>query len=258
MRRLLISAVTTTVAALLLAPAVFAAPDDVNTQRLRNGVTTSGILNHMRALQRAANANDGNRAANTTGYEASLDYVERRMNGAGYETERVPFDFAEWTQNAPATLQVGTTVYAEGTDYIVAEFSGSGNVTGPIVPIDYTGPPPEAGASTSGCEATDFPANPAPNSIALVQRGTCVFVDKIRLAEEAGYAAVLIANDGFRRPDRADRDRRGAVHADSGGDDELDRRACAARRGGPDRDVRGRRDHDGVGSAQPDRRHPDG
>ena len=107
MRRLLISAVTMTVAALLLAPAAFAAPDDVNTERLRNGVTTSGILNHMRALQRAANANDGNRAANTTGYEASLDYVERRMNRAGYETERVPFDFAELTQNGPSTLQVG-------------------------------------------------------------------------------------------------------------------------------------------------------
>ena len=214
MRRLLISAVTTTVAALLLAPAVFAAPDDVNTQRLRNGVTTSGILNHMRALQRAANANDGNRAANTTGYDASLDYVERRMNRAGYETERVPFDFAEWTQNAPATLQLGSrspALTAEGTDYIVAEFSGSGNVTGPIVPIDYTGQPAEwPGASTSGCEPADFPANPAPNSIALVQRGTCVFVDKIANAEEAGYAAVLIANDGFAsEPHRADRDRRG-------------------------------------------------
>ena len=145
MRRLLISAVTMTVAALLLAPAAFAAPDDVNTERLRNGVTTSGILNHMRALQRAANANDGNRAANTTGYEASLDYVERRMNRAGYETERVPFDFAEWTQNGPATLQVGTTVYTtRARDYVVAQFSGSGNVTGPIVPIDYTGPPADS------------------------------------------------------------------------------------------------------------------
>jgi Zn-dependent M28 family amino/carboxypeptidase len=189
-----------TVAALLLAPAALADPDEVNTQRLRNGVTTSGILNHMRALQRAANANDGNRAANTTGYDASLDYVERRMIRAGYETERVPFDFAEFTQNGPSTLQVGPTVYAEGEieggDYVVAQFSGSGTVTGPIVPIDYTGPPSGPGASTSGCEPTDFPANPAPNSIALIQRGTCVFLDKIQNAVDAGYAAVLIANDG--------------------------------------------------------------
>jgi Zn-dependent M28 family amino/carboxypeptidase len=194
-RKLLISAVAMTVAALLLAPVAIAV-DDVNTQRLRNGVTASGILNHMRALQRAANANDGNRAANTTGYDASLAYVERRMNRAGYETERVPFDSATFVLNGPSTLQLGAEFYVEDTDYVVAQFSGAGNVTGPIVPIDYTGPPAEAGASTSGCEPEDFPANPAPNSIALVQRGTCVFVQKIENADDAGYAAVLIANDG--------------------------------------------------------------
>ena len=174
-------------------------PGRVNTERLRNGVTTSGILSHMRAFQRVANANDGNRAANTTGYDASLDYVERRMNRAGYETERVPFDFATFTQNGPSTLQLGDRVFAEGEveggDYVIAQFSGSGTVTGPIVPIDYTGPPAEAGASTSGCEPADYPA-PAPNSIALVQRGTCTFVEKIEFAADAGYAAVLIANDG--------------------------------------------------------------
>ena len=43
-------------------------------------------------------------------------------------------------------------------DYSIAQFSGSGDVTGTIVPIDYTGQPPAAGASTSGCEASDFPA----------------------------------------------------------------------------------------------------
>ena len=194
MRKLLISAVAMTVAALLLAPVAIAV-DDINTQRLRNGVTASGILNHMRAFQRAANANDGNRAANTTGYDASLDYVERRMNRAGYETERVPFDSATFVLNGPSTLQLGDKVYAEDTHYVVAQFSGAGTVTGPIVPIDYTGPPPEAGASTSGCEPEDFPA-PAPNSIALLQRGDCVFTQKIENADDAGYAAVLIANDG--------------------------------------------------------------
>jgi Zn-dependent M28 family amino/carboxypeptidase len=201
-RRLLISATAMTAVALSLAPSALAV-DDINTQRLREGVTTSGILNHMRAFQRVANANGGNRAANTTGYDASLDYVERRMNSAGYETERVPFDFATWTQNGPATLQLGSTVYTEGTDYVIAQFSGSGTVTGPIVPVDYTGPPPTQGASTSGCEIEDYPASPAPNSIALVQRGTCTFVEKIALAAEAGYAAVLIANDGVpATPDR--------------------------------------------------------
>ena len=200
MRKLLISAVCVTAASLLLAPAA-PAVDEVNTQRLRDGVTTGGILEHMRTFQRLANANDGNRAASTSGYEASLDFVERRMGRAGYETDRIPFDFAKWTQNAPATLQLGSTVYTEGSAYIVAQFSGSGNVTGPIVPINYTGTPTAPGTSPSGCDPADFPANPAPNSIALIQRGTCVFVDKIENAVNAGYAAVLIANDGA-TPDR--------------------------------------------------------
>jgi Zn-dependent M28 family amino/carboxypeptidase len=202
-RKLLISAVAMTAVALLLAPPALAV-DDINTQRLRNGVTASGILNHMRALQRAANANDGNRAAATTGYDASLAYVERRMQRAGYETERVPFDFASWEQNGPALLQrEGSPPYMEGSaaaagDYIVAQFSGSGNVTAPIITtgtaeIPLPGGP---GSGADGCEATDWAGQDLTGKVALIQRGTCPFVAKIEVAKDLGAAAVLIFNDG--------------------------------------------------------------
>jgi Zn-dependent M28 family amino/carboxypeptidase len=206
-RKLLISAVCVTVASLLLAPAA-PAVDEVNTQRLRNGVTTSGILEHMRTFQRLANANDGNRAATTPGYDASLAFVERRMNRAGYETERVPFPFATWEQNGAALLQrEGSPPYAEGTpdaagDYIVAQFSGSGNVTAPIVTTGTAELPPSGGpgSGTDGCEETDWAGKDLTGKVALIQRGTCAFTDKIALAERLGAAAVLIFNDGF--PDR--------------------------------------------------------
>ena len=71
-------AVAAMAAALVLTPSALAV-DEVNTKKLRKGVTTAGVLEHMRTLQRLANANDGNRAATTSGYDASLDYVERRM-----------------------------------------------------------------------------------------------------------------------------------------------------------------------------------
>jgi hypothetical protein len=58
--KLLITGVSMTLAAALLAPVALAV-DDVNTQRLRDGVTADGILQHMRALQRRANANEGTR-----------------------------------------------------------------------------------------------------------------------------------------------------------------------------------------------------
>jgi Zn-dependent M28 family amino/carboxypeptidase len=207
-RRLLISAVAVTVAALLLAPAALAI-DDVNTSKLRRNLTTGGILEHMRTFQRLANANEGNRAAATSGYEASIDFVERRMERAGYEVSRHEFPFADWEQNAPGLLQrEGQPPYTEGTadaanDYFVAQFSGAGNLTN--VPLVVTGTaelPPSGGpgTGTDGCEVTDWAGKDLTGKIALVQRGTCPFVQKIQIAKDLGAAGVLIFNDGG--PDR--------------------------------------------------------
>ena len=191
MKRAVFAAVAGLAAALVVVPSA-AAIDEVNTQRLRNGVTAAGILEHMRGFQRVANANGGNRAATTPGYEASLAYVERRLARAGYETERHPFDFATWEQNSPATCaREGQTPYTEGAtaDYLVAQFSGSGNVTAPLIASsDIQIPPPGgAGSGTSGCERTDWPAGDQPlaGRIALIQRGTCTFTDKIAARRRA-------------------------------------------------------------------------
>jgi Zn-dependent M28 family amino/carboxypeptidase len=202
-------AVATMAAALVLTPTAFAV-DEVNTKKLRKGVTTAGILEHMRTLQRLANANGGNRAATTPGYDAALDYVERRMKRAGYKVSRDEFPFATWEQVGPATLtREGQPAYTEGPpeggdDYVIAQFSGSGNVTAPLVTtndivLDPTGDP---GSGTSGCEEADWGGQDLTGKIALVERGTCPFVDKINLAKQLGAAAVLIFNDGY--PDRTE------------------------------------------------------
>ena len=60
------TAVAALAAALLLAP-VASAVDKVNTKQLRKLVTVDGIMEHERALQDIAIANDGNRAAGTSG-----------------------------------------------------------------------------------------------------------------------------------------------------------------------------------------------
>jgi Zn-dependent M28 family amino/carboxypeptidase len=51
-------------------------------------------------------------------------------------------------------------------------------------------------SSTSGCEATDFPAAPSGPAVALIQRGTCTFQQKAENAAAAGYEAVIIFNEG--------------------------------------------------------------
>ena len=197
--RALVAAATAAILSMCLASTA-AAIDKVDTKKLRKGVTVRGIMEHERAFQRIAIAHDNNRAAATPGYDASVDYVVNRMRKAGYRVRLSEFDFPAWVQNGPATLErtaPDPATFAEGTDYLVTQFSGAGDVTAKIVPTnDIVVPPPGgAGSGTSGCEATDFPAETAGN-IALMQRGTCPFVQKFENAKTAGAVAALVFNDG--------------------------------------------------------------
>jgi Zn-dependent M28 family amino/carboxypeptidase len=198
--RALIAAASAVAVSLALAPAATAI-DRVNTQKLRQGVTVDGILEHERALQRIAIAHDGTRAATTPGYDASVDYVVNRLRNAGYNVSLDEFDFPEWTLNGPSTLaevSPNARTFTEETDYIVSQFSGAGDLTARVVPTnDIVIPPPGGpGTSTSGCEPGDFPPETAGN-IALMMRGTCPFVQKYQMAKDAGAVAALIFNDGF-------------------------------------------------------------
>jgi PA domain len=78
------------------------------------------------------------------------------------------------------------------------DFSGSGEVTGVVVPTnDIVIPPTPEPSSTSGCEDTDFTPAPADEpAVALIQRGTCTFEEKAANAVEAGYDAVILFNEG--------------------------------------------------------------
>ena len=93
--------------------------------------------------------------------------------------------------------------FVQGTDYRVMSGSGSGNVTGRLVPIDIaiggTGPTNTnpVDTSTSGCEQADYDAAGfRPGDVALIQRGTCTFVAKVALAIANGASAVVMFNEG--------------------------------------------------------------
>ena len=86
--------------------------------------------------------------------------------------------------------------YVPGEDFVTAEYSGSGDVTGPLQAVDLVLPPgPEASTSNSGCEAEDF-ADFLAGNIALIQRGTCDFSVKAANAFDAGAVGVVIFNEG--------------------------------------------------------------
>jgi Zn-dependent M28 family amino/carboxypeptidase len=186
-----------------LTPASAFAVDEINTKRLRDAVTVGGIMAHERVFQRIANRNGGTRASGTPGYEASAAYVRQVLEQAGYQVSEQAFTFPFYQELEPAELEQVSptpTTYTTGT----YAFSGSGEVTGQVVPTsDIQIPPPAEPGVTSGCEPEDFsPASPTEPQIALVQRGFCFFEVKAANAQAAGYDAVIVFNEG--QPGRQD------------------------------------------------------
>ena len=193
---------TTTIAALALVPAgaAIAAPQagcearTNNTyEKLLGCVTVDGVLEHEEAFQAIADANGDTRAAGTTGYTESVEYVVDTLEAAGWNVELDEFPF---TFVPPPLLEQLTPVAAE---YASGTFTGTGygEVTGNVIPVDINLTPPRDPV-TSGCEASDFAGInwSGTSDIALIQRGTCEFGVKAINAQTAGAEAVIIFNQG--------------------------------------------------------------
>jgi Zn-dependent M28 family amino/carboxypeptidase len=194
-RRLVLLTTAAMVGVLAAPPAQ--ALDEVNTKKLRDGVTVGGMLAHERVFQRIANQNGATRASGTPGYDRSVEYVSGALRAAGYQVTLQEFQFPFFRDlSAPTLSQVSPTP----TDYetTTLTFSASGDVTGALVPTNDIVVPPGAtpNSSSSGCEPGDFPPAPAGPAVALIQRGTCFFEIKTQNAVDAGYDAVVIFNEG--------------------------------------------------------------
>lgn len=183
---------------LALAAAAASATPLADDQRAEPRVSLGGIREHLRAFQAIADRNGGTRSAGTSGYDASADYVARRMRAAGYRVQLQRFSFAYVADRRPPLLQaLGAPGWSfrAGRDYATLAYSGSGRLEAPVVAVDLVVRSPRSDASTSGCETADFAGFPR-GSVALLQRGTCRFRRKLANAVAAGAGAVVIFNDG--------------------------------------------------------------
>ncbi|MEU5881097.1 M28 family metallopeptidase [Spirillospora sp. NPDC047279] len=187
------------------APAEAGALDDVFAKVLVKKVEGKNVKKHLDALQAIATANGGNRAAGTPGYNASRDYVAKKLRAAGYKVTLQPINFVEsWKENTPAVLAQtapNAKSYTPGTDFVTFEPSPAGDVTAQVQAVDLVLPPTPAPTSTSGCETSDF-AGFVEGRIALIQRGTCPFATKVLNAGAAGASGIIIFNEG--QPGRTD------------------------------------------------------
>jgi Zn-dependent M28 family amino/carboxypeptidase len=173
--------------------------DDVNSVALRQAVTLEGVRSHQAILQSIADSNNGDRTSGSRGFEASAAYVKSTLVAAGYSVTVQPFEFlffqelikATFTQTAPGAIN-----YVYETDFAIMDHSGSGDITGFVQQVnDNVFPPTATPTSTAGCEAADFNGFVL-GSIALIQRGSCSFAQKIANAAKAGAAAAIIFNEG--------------------------------------------------------------
>lgn len=175
-------------------------PPPIDSQALRDAVTTENLMAHLDALQAIADAHDGHRAAGTPGHEASIDHVAAQLTAAGYQTRRQRFTYQRRNPTR-GSLEIVAPARASlllGRDFRAMDSSGTGSVTARVTPVDLNLVDP--GATTSGCEASDFARFPR-GGIALVQRGTCHFGTKVDHAVAAGAGAVVILNQGDRDDD---------------------------------------------------------
>src|SRR4051794_34891274 len=129
----------------------------------RKAVTIPNILQHEYKLQDIADrSGTANRVAGSLANQRTVNYIAQTMRDAGWTVKKQPFEVPYYEQRErPVFAQTAPAdkTYVEGTDYLTLDYSGSGDVTGDVGPVDVTVPmDPNAPASTSnsGCEAADF------------------------------------------------------------------------------------------------------
>ena len=77
-------------------------PRDPRAQAFVKAVSVDRVTKHQRKLQEIADANGGTRVVTGTGYTASVDYVVKTLQKAGYKPKVTPFNFPFWEETQPA------------------------------------------------------------------------------------------------------------------------------------------------------------
>ena len=201
-RMVAVIAALTTSAALVATSASAATPTD--SADLRDAVSVDGIMAHEEALQAIADANGGTRASGTPGYEASVDYVVDQLEADDYDVDVQSFDFPFFQELSDAEFErisPDAETYVVNQDFITMEFSGTGDVAGKLVPTSDVVVPTGAARRahrTAAARTSDFaPARGRASKPWHWSSAAPATSSSRRLnAQEAGYDAVIIFNEG--------------------------------------------------------------
>ncbi|MDN5893691.1 MAG: M28 family metallopeptidase [Nocardioides sp.] len=78
-------------------PAVATPADHATSEVAAPDINVDDVVAHLEELQSIADANGGNRNTGEPGYQASVDYVQTKLDAAGYETRIQEFETAQGT-----------------------------------------------------------------------------------------------------------------------------------------------------------------
>ena len=148
-------------------------------------IARADLVGHLAALQRIADANGGERAAGTPGYDASVDYVAGVLRRAGWRVRVEPVPAALWRERSPARLSINGAA-VRPSQFRVPSYSAAGQVDGTLRAVD------------DGCQEDDFDAL-APGQVAFTGFGACFLFRKATNARRAGATAVVVQTGASRR-----------------------------------------------------------
>jgi len=153
---------------------------------LRETVSVNAAMKHLSELNKIAYEHQGNRAAGSSGYEASVDHILESLRMVPFfDVQLQSFSFQTTRlEGTPKMKQIKPTPleFAFGTDFGIFSNTPSGTVDAPLVTV-----------SNLGCTSDDYSRFPA-GAIALVFRGSCSFSEKEAMAAQAKASAIIIYN----------------------------------------------------------------
>jgi Zn-dependent M28 family amino/carboxypeptidase len=158
-----------------------AAPD--LGRALAGKVAADAVFAHLRALQDIANANKGNRADGTPGYDASVEYVAKALRSRGFDVATLQFDRLYAVSPGKPSLTIAGSSYSVDQASLLVRTPPGGLTGQPVRPTQQ-----------SGCATSDYPAAVPAGAIAVVDDAHCSVVDKQNSAKLKGAAALIVVS----------------------------------------------------------------
>jgi Zn-dependent M28 family amino/carboxypeptidase len=152
---------------------------------LQKQMTADAMMGHLTKLQEIADADGGNRALGTPGYDASVDYVASTLRDKGFDVQTPEFEVRLPFADEPVLTVAGDKFAAKPLEFTIG--TPPGGVSGPLVAARTEDSP--------GCTASDYDGLPVSGAVVLVDRGACQFGVKQAMAAERGAVALIVANN---------------------------------------------------------------